>query len=114
MGLWKYKVDIRTMTNIQEIYTYEIELNDGSIMKSGNVTGNVARVSFIPKLSVFPRHDIIFTDFKFKKRFQRTFIKPTTGIKESLHCVITDKFRFYLFSSSGRTLITDKDYDLYL
>ena len=107
---------IDNMKKISELYTYEIELKDGTVITKGNEfePSDVVRVSFIPDTTFLPRHDVIFADFKFVKRFQRTFLKPTTGIQESLHCVVTDRFRMYLFSSSGQTLITNKDYELYL
>ena len=100
--------------DLKTTYTYEIELKDGTIITDHNnfKPEDVVRVSFISL--IFPRHDIIFTDFKFIKRFSRIFMGINSKITNVLHCVITDKFRFYLKSSNGSVLITEKDYDLYL
>lgn len=100
--------------NITNAYDYEIELRDGKIITKSNKFNpdEVVRVSY--KSNFFPRHDIIFTDFKFVKRFSRSFMDITSKVKERLHCVITDKFRFYLKSSNGTVLVTEKDYELYL
>ncbi len=102
--------------SLQDVYTYEIELADGTIITDSSDfdKDSVVRVSYIPSISLFPRHDLIFSDFKFVKRFARNFIKLSKGQKEYIHCIVTDKFRFYLKCSSGQCLITDKDYDLYL
>lgn len=106
----------------KETYTYEIELYNGIIIKEGEKKKfkkeEVVRVSFIPhkKLSpLFPRHDIITgKSHKFIKRFRRVFMDKHNNVKECLHCLVTDKYRFYLYGSNGHTLITDKDYDLYI
>lgn len=100
---------------VQDNYSWEIETDTGNIYNSGNnFDGKVIRISFISKNLLLPRHDIIFTTFTFKKRFGRGFVKQSIGLKEYLHCVITDKFRFYLKSSNGSTLIVDKNYELYI
>ena len=102
--------------NIKERYKWEIELKDGTIIKEGKKYNfkfdDVVRCSYIPTFALFPRHDIIFTDFKFKKRFARGFMGWNSIIREFLHCVITDKFRFYLKSSNGSVIITEKDYEM--
>jgi len=100
--------------NLKTIYIYEIELKDGTIITNHNNFKNedVVRVSFIS--SIFPRHDIIFTDFKFVKRFSRNFMGIDCRVKNILHCVVTDRFRFYLKAGTGAVLILDKDYELYL
>jgi hypothetical protein len=102
--------------DISNYYKWEVETNTGNIYTSGNIfDGIVVRISFLPSILVLPRHDIIFSnDFKYVKRFCRGLLKQSVGMKEYLHCVVTNKFRFYLKSSNGTTLITDKDYDLYL
>lgn len=104
------------MRQMKDIYKWEIELSDGTIITEGinYKPGYVVRISFVSSISILPRHDIFFTDFKFEKRFTRSFMGWNSIVKEQLHCVITDKFRFYLFSSSGRTIITERDYELYL
>lgn len=102
------------MVNIRNIYSYEIELNNGDIITNHNNFNpeDVIRVSFIPTIFSFPRHDIILNGFKFEKRFCRVSMGWNSIVKECLHCLITDKFRFYLRSTNGQCLITHKDYEL--
>uniref|UniRef100_A0A6M3KGM1 Uncharacterized protein n=1 Tax=viral metagenome TaxID=1070528 RepID=A0A6M3KGM1_9ZZZZ len=102
--------------DIKNMYSWEIELSDDIVITEGNNFdfNKVIRVSYIPKLIILPRHDIILVNFKFKKRFARAFMNFKSIVYEYLHCVVTDKFRFYLFSSSGKTLVTDANYELYL
>jgi len=101
---------------LKDFYSFEIELKDGTTITSGNdyLPESVVRVSLIPQIAILPRHDIIFTDFKFVKRFGRGFLKQGTGMKEYLQCIITTQFRFYLKSSNGAVLITEQNYELYL
>jgi hypothetical protein len=101
---------------IRDNYSYEIELENGEIFtnKDDYDINQVVRVSFIPQLLLFPRHDLIFTSYKFEKRFCRITMGIGANIQECIHCVITDSFRFYLRSSNGQTIITDKDYELYI
>ena len=35
-------------------------------------------------------------------------------VKERLHCVVTDKFRMYIKSSDGTSVITKADYEWYI
>jgi len=102
--------------NITNNYKWEIQLKNNEIYTVGNEFdhNNVVRVSFVPSRLLLPRHDLILTDFKFKKRFCRGMIKQQMGMKEYLHCVVTDAFRFYLKSSNGQILITDSTYELYI
>ena len=107
--------------DLEKIYYWEIELQDGKIITEGNEfdSNKVIRVSFIPKVILRPRYDIIFSGFKLIKRFSRGFVgwggsSPVIHLKEYLHCIITDKFRFYLKSSDGQCIITDKDYEWYI
>lgn len=116
---------------LSDLYKWQLELEDGSIVDqyesdSGNENSTkkidpsiVVRVSYLPVLPILPKHDIFIArnlGEKFIKRFQRGFIKQqSSGFKlnEYLHCCITNKYRFYLFSS-GNVIITHKDYELYL
>jgi len=101
---------------LQNVYDFEVELKDGTVLKNSNKYNpdDVIRISFLPKLPLFQRHDIIFSGFKLVRSFGRNFLKLGKGQKEYVYCVVTDKFRFYLRCSSGQTIITDKNYDLYL
>ena len=102
------------MLNVKKRYTWEIELIDGTIINDGNKFdfNKVIRCSYIPSIKLFPRHDIIFTDFKFKKRFARAFMGWNSLVKEYLNCVITDKFRFYLKSTNGSVILTPQNYEM--
>lgn len=102
---------------IEELYSYEIELRDGRIIidKNDFKPEEVVRITYKPKSKVLPSHTLIFyKDYRYVKRFSRTFMKQGRGVFERVHCVITDKFRFYLFSTSGKILIVDKNYELYI
>lgn len=100
---------------MQNRYNWEVELSDGTILSKGsNFDKEVIRFSLIPNHLLLPRHDIIFTDFKFVKRFVRNFMSYGTGIKDCIHCIVTDKFRYYIRYSNGQCLIVDKDYELYI
>jgi len=100
-----------------EMYEYEIETSDGKTHRKTNQfnPSEVIRISYIPNTAILPRHDLIFlnSEFRYVKRFARCMMTDSNFIKEYLHCVVTDKFRFYLYSN-GRTLITEKDYELYI
>jgi len=101
---------------MKEFYNYEIELSDGSIITDHNNFdfNKVVRISYIPTIGLLPRHDIIFNGFKFKKRFSRGFVGLSKGMREYLHCVVTNKFRMYIKSSTGQVIITPYDYEMYL
>ena len=101
---------------MKDNYNWEIQTRDGRVHTKGEDfdPNSVVRVSFISNRLLLPRHDIVLTDFKFKKRFCRGMIKQSKGMKEYLHIVVTDNFRFYLKSSNGQVLVTSKDYELYL
>ena len=112
------------------IYSWEIALVNGEIYKQYNDLGEeqswknlpldqIVRISFIPQLGLLPQHDV-FIDLekgdRFIKRFGRGFIKQGVDgfeLRMYLNCVITNKYRFYIFSN-GRTLITNKDQEVYL
>jgi len=100
--------------DIKKVYSWEIELIDKTIITGGNKFDfdKVIRCSYIPTIKLFPRHDIVFVDFKFKKRFARAFMGWDSLIKEYLHCIITDKFRVYIKSTNGSCIITPKDYEM--
>jgi hypothetical protein len=100
--------------NIKEVYDWEIELIDGTIINEGNKFdfNKVVRCSYIPTIKLFPRHDIIFTDFKLKKRFARAFMGWNSMVREYLHCAITNKFRVYIKSTNGSCIITPKNYSM--
>lgn len=99
-----------------KLYYWEIELDNGKIITKNNKFDydRVVRLSYIPKLKLFPRHDLVFQDFKLVKRFARGFLDDNSKLLEYLHCAVTDKFRLYLKSSTGQCIVTPKDYELYI
>ena len=103
---------------LSDRYTYEIELRDGSIHKGvkGLDKDQVVRVSFIPAIELFPRHDIFFYSFKFKKLIMRSFLELNTAdkVKNKIFILTTDKFKLHVFFDTGISLITNEDYDLYI
>lgn len=100
--------------NIAEQYTVEATNIDGSPYEivNGSLLG-AAMVSFIPRTSSLPRHDII--GLKFTRRFGRGFIKAMGGgLKEYVQCVVCDTCRVYVKTSDGTVLVTPADYELYI
>ena len=110
------------------IYHWEMETSDGLVLKqyvNGKEntwktldTDKVVRVSFIPAIDILPRHDV-FIDHskgeKFIRRFGRGFQKARWQFRlgEYINCCVTNRYRFWVFSS-GKTLITHKDYEVYI
>lgn len=113
------------------IYAWEVETEGGFILSQFNKDGQenswkvvdpeaVIRISFVPRMSNFPvpRHDILIdraNGERFIRRFGRGFIKQSAGfeLSEYINCCVTNNYRLYVFSS-GRTLITRPDYEVYL
>ena len=104
------------MLLISEYYKWEIETDTKTIYNSGVVfDGEVIQIRFIPQIINLPKHTISFgKEYKFLRRFGRGFMSIGADLKEYLHCIVTDKFRIYIKSSTGEVLITDKDFELYL
>ena len=115
---------------LNDLYKWQIELQTGEVINQYDDDGTersskrdvkpeqVVRVSYIPSIPILSRHDIIIDKKSgevFIRRFQRGFIQLNSGqpLKEYLHCCVTNRYRVYLFSN-GNTLITHKDYELYL
>jgi hypothetical protein len=112
------------------MYSWEIELLDHSIHRQYDENGieksskelpadQVCRVTLVPALSVLPTHNV-FIDFtkgeRFMKRFGRGYLKSgEDGIKlrEYVQVVHTNKYRFHVFSS-GNTILTEPNYELYI
>ena len=99
----------------EEIYKWEIETKDKKIYttKSNKIKpSDVVRISFIPQISILPRHDITLDGYI--RRFGRCSFRLDNTMKEYLHCVVFQRFRFYLRSSNGQCIITPYDYELYI
>ena len=118
------------MLKLNMIYSWEMETLNGTILKQYNEDGTenswkslnpdeIIRVTFIPLIPVFAKHSVIIdisVGERFIKRFGRGFMKQKDGfqLSEYLNCVVTNKYRFYLFSSNGGCLITHKDREVYI
>ena len=106
--------------NIKDFYTCEVELGNGKILPSSSKFNKeeVIRVNFKAHALMKPNHNILMVGMKFKKVFARAFLSMgvSGGVKtkDYVWCLVTDKMRFYLFSSTGSILVTEKDYELYI
>ena len=87
---------------------------DGTVLHKGETLIGAVMVSLIPNEDIlWPRHD--FTGLTFLRRFGRGFVKGMGGgVKEYLHCIVTEQCRIYLKSSNGSIIITPPDYEYYL
>ena len=102
------------MPQLPDWYNWQATRPDGSLLTEGGDLSGCVMVSLIPHERVLlPRHD--FTGLRFIRRFGRGFLRGMGGgMKEYLHCVVTDSCRIYLKSSNGSIVITPTDYELYL
>jgi len=113
---------------LQNVYSWEIELRDGSVSRqyeNGKEQtwkklrlDEIVRVSFVPVVNILPRHDC-FIDIShgehFIKRFGKGFIKQMPDgfrLAEYVNCCQTNRYRFWVFHSNGRCLITRPDFEL--
>ena len=116
---------------MNELYGWEVEILDHTVIRQypgdGTETpstkipvGEVVRASIVPHLGAGPRHDVLLDHGrgeKFVKRFGRGIMKDRGNghkLVEYLHCLETTHYRFWIFSSSGQSLVTNPDYELYL
>jgi hypothetical protein len=112
-------------------YHWQMETVDGQILSQYEADGKentwkvlpiekIIRCSFLPSVPGFPRHDVLIdlaAGEQFVRRFGRGFLKQTKEgiqLKEYLNCCVTQKYRFYVIHSCGRTLVTRQDYEVYL
>ena len=119
------------MLPIPERYQWEAEHIGGETVRQYNGSGEenpsslirppeVVRFSIVPRVPGLPRHDILLDRNKgelFVRRFGRGFMKNTpTGVKhfEYLQCVVTNRYRVYVCSTSGQVMVTNADFEVYL
>jgi hypothetical protein len=117
--------------DLRNLYSWEIETVDGIITKQYSESGEeqswksldtekIVRCSFLPAVGILPRHDVLIDlveGERFIKRFGRGFLKQRESgieLREYLNCCVTNNYRFWVFASSGRTLVTRKDYEVYI
>lgn len=119
---------------ISELYQWEIETDDNQIIRQYDNDNNgietpstvipcdkVVRVSILPRIiNGYPRHDVLIDiskGEKFIKRFGRGFMKKISKryeLFEYIHCVEISHYRLWVFSSTGQSLVSNKDFDLYI
>ena len=100
---------------MQHRYSWHAELSDGRVIAEGGDLSGAVRFSLIPAAtgSCIPRHDLV--GVRMRRRFCRGFLRAFGGgLREYVHCVVTDHFRIYVRSTDGAALITPADYELYL
>ena len=68
--------------SVQENYNWEAEMRDGTIISEGEWLNDCVRFSFLPQLSVLPRHDVIGVSML--RRFGRGFQKINMNDYEAL------------------------------
>jgi len=118
------------MLKFNMIYAWELETKSGEVIKQYSEDGkentwktvdpdSVVRFSFIPTIGVLPRHDVLIdynSGEKFIRRFGRGIMRQKSSgiqLEEYLNCCVTNRYRLWVFSS-GRTLITKPDYEVYI
>jgi hypothetical protein len=116
--------------NPNQIYSWEMETVDGQILKQYEPDGKentwksldpekIVRVTFTPVISILPEHTVSINHAageKFIKRFARGFQKDKGQgfhLAEYINCVVTNRYRVWVFST-GRVIITDPNYELYI
>ncbi len=116
---------------LSELYGWEVEDDEHNVVRQYNEDGSenpstlipvdkVVRASIIPRIEGLVRHDVLLDwekGHKFVKRFGRGFIKQKEdGLKltEYLQVIITTNYRLYVFSTTGQSLVTDKDFEVYI
>lgn len=111
---------------MRDNYGWEIESSTVGVMRqyAGMIeTGanwklldpdKIVRISIIPNIPDLPRYDFHVTpDVKFERRFGRGFMRMG-GLFEYLQVVVMSDARYYIKSSTGEMVKTDKDYEVYL
>ncbi len=119
--------------NLSELYQWEVETTDHQIIRQYNDDGSenpstlipieeVVRASLLPRIPEGrPRHDVLIDrnkGEKFVKRFGRGIMKNQNGngysLFEYLHCIQTSHYRFWVFSNTGQSLVTNPGFEVYL
>ena len=101
------------MIDLQGRYTWTGTQKNGIAFTTGGNLESTAKIMFCPAVPGLPEH--LLTGVPMKRRFARGFVRGLGGgMKDYVHCVVCDGFRFWLFSSTGRVLITPEDFELYI
>lgn len=119
-----------TGLKIQDCYAWEMETVDGEVFNQYDSEGNeqswetipvekVVRISLLPKVPIFPRHDILIDITRGERFVSRKgrgimkFVDNGYKLSEYLQCITTTNYRIWVMSTSGRCIVTHKDYELY-
>ena len=98
---------------LQGRYTWTGTYKNGVEFTTGGDLGSATKIGFYPTVPGLPEHALTGVDMQ--RRFARGFVRGFGGgMKEYAHCVVCNGFRFWLLSSSGKTLITPEDFELYI
>jgi len=112
-------------------YQWEVETNDHQVIRQYNDDGSenpstmipvetVVRASILPQIAGRERHDVLLDlvkGEKFIRRFGRGIMKNQGGgykLSEYLHCIATDRYRLWVFSLTGQSLVTNASYEVYV
>ena len=99
--------------DLQGRYTWTGTQKNGIEFTVGGDLESAAKITFYPTVPSLQEHTL--TGVTMKRRFARGFVRGLGGgMKDYVHCVICEGFRFWLFSSTGRVLITPEDFELYI
>ena len=115
---------------LSEQYGWEVETISHEVIRQYNEDGSenpstlipfdqVVRFSVVPRVEWLPRHDVLVDPSRGERvvrRFGRGIMKNRgDGIKlaEYLQCVVTNSYRLWVFSTSGRALVANADYEVY-
>jgi len=114
---------------LSELYEWEVETSD-RVIRQYNDDGTenpstmisvdeVVRASIISR-NGRPRHDVLLDRAKgerFIKRFGRGIMKNVSGkfiMAEYLQCIQTTHYRLWVFSTTGQSLVTNPELEVYL
>jgi len=119
------------MVRIQDRYCWEAEHADKRVFRQYGADGSenpstlirpeeVVRFSILPRVPGLPRHDLLMDRTRgerFVRRFGRGFMKERGGGMQNveyLQCVETNRYRLWVFSSTGQGVITHPEFEVYL
>jgi hypothetical protein len=115
---------------IEELYQWEVETASGDTIRQYNEDGSenpstlipvdeVVRASILSRYGV-RRHDILLDlsrGERFIRRFGRAIMKDRGEghkMEEYLQCIVTNHYRLWVFSSTGQSLVTNPEYEVYI
>lgn len=98
-----------------EAYRWEAERGDGSLMTVGGDLTGCVRFSLIPQREGLPRHDFMRAwGVAMLGRFVRRIQHSKRGMVEALHCLVCERARVWIRSTSGEVIVTGPDEEVRL